>query len=141
MSLNEECKGNINDALIYLITRRSAKFAKPIVREMLDSVLFLFLLKSCFYVDLMMQKRQRVLEFVEVIKAINKSMPECIYTRQVTDNLRYSLASAGIKYNEKVTPLKLSENIFAGLRPADLIDIERMLNTRFAVTSCLRSSG
>lgn len=45
---------------MYLAVRRSKKFQKQIVKDMLDLVVYLFLLKSCFYIDLMIQKSLRI---------------------------------------------------------------------------------
>lgn len=133
IALNEECKLNIARALTFLAVRRNLKFQVALVRDMLDSVLYLFLLKGCFYVDLMMQKNQKIGELYELIKFVNKSLPDCLLTRQVSENLAHSLNSVGMKYTDKVIQLKLTEAVFDKVPPVDYVDIERVFNTRFAV--------
>lgn len=49
---------------------------------------------------------------------------------QIDENLKFSM---GAEYNDKVKKISLTENIYKGAKPAEHINIERAMFTRFKV--------
>lgn len=113
-----------------MVTKRHIASKVPILRDLYDQIVIIFLFKACFYIDLKMQTNQDPNELFELIKFVKSSLTNSILTMQIDENLRYSM---GGQYNDKVKKISLSDSIFKGAKPADHINIERALFSRFKV--------
>jgi hypothetical protein len=101
-----------------------------ILKDLYERIIAIFLLKACFYVDLMMQTNQDFMPLFETMKFVKSNIQSSHLTMQIEENLRSSL---GDRYNEKITKMPLSDTIFTSAAPADHINIDKAMYTRFKV--------
>jgi hypothetical protein len=67
-----------------------------IFRDLYERIIIIFLLKACFYLDLMMQTNQEFMPLFETIKFVKSNVQSSPLTMQIEENLRSSL---GNRYN------------------------------------------
>jgi hypothetical protein len=74
-AIDEESRGKIITSLLYLLTHKHLTNRLSKLRDFYDHIIVIFLLKACFYVDLMLQTNQDFTPLFETVKLVKSNVP------------------------------------------------------------------